>query len=121
MVGTDIIEISRIEKSIEKESFVKRAFTPDEWEYISSKAKPAQSAAGIFCAKEAISKALGTGISRGVKLSDIEITHEASGKPSAVLRGPAKDLFEKAGYKTIAISISHSRDYAVAFCVFTNE
>ena len=119
MVGTDIIEISRIEEAIKRESFVKKAFTAAEWEYIRSKGRPAESAAGIFCAKEAISKALGTGISKGVRLCDIEIIHEPSGKPKAVLYGAARQFFESLGCGRIELSISHSKKYAVAFCVFS--
>ncbi|NLK17429.1 MAG: holo-ACP synthase [Clostridiales bacterium] len=118
MIGTDIIEVSRIEEAIKRPGFTERVFTAAEWEYIQSKGRPAQSAAGIFCAKEAISKALGTGISNGIRLLDIEITHERSGKPAAILHGAAKQLFESLGYSMIELSISHSKEYAVALCMF---
>lgn len=112
-VGCDIIEIPRIAAAIEKPAFLERCFTDAEREYITSHG--ASSAAAAFAAKEAVSKALGTGIS-GFGMRDIEILHELNGKPYAVLHGGAAALAEKIGAR-VSISLSHSREYAVAYAV----
>lgn len=117
MTGTDIIEIDRIEKAISSQRFIDRVFTEGEKNYISSKKLRAQTAAGIYCAKEAASKALGSGFSDGVKLCDIEITHDNRGKPQIVLHGRANEIFCEKNYKEKEVSISHCKLYAVAFCV----
>lgn len=81
-LGTDIIEIERIRRAIQRERFVSHTFTPQEQAWLETKAKnKAESAAGLFCAKEAVAKALGTGFQRGLNLKDIEITHDALGAP----------------------------------------
>lgn len=94
--GTDIIRISRIEKSLERESFVTSVFTENEIAY----SKKSETFAGIFAAKEAYLKALGTGIN--CRLNSIEILHEESGKP--YINNIANS----------DVSISHDGDYAVA-------
>lgn len=99
-IGTDIIEISRIRKAIKKEYFLHKVFTDIEIEYASSKKDMAESLAGIFCAKESIVKAFGTGF-RGFKFLDIEILHDDFGKPFMA-------------DENIMISISHCKDYATA-------
>ncbi len=101
--GIDIIEISRIKKSIEKQAFLDKVYTKSEQDYISGKGNPAQTAAGIFAAKEAAAKALGTGV---VSFTDFEVRHNQAGQP----------YMEYDGYK-IMLSISHCREYAVANAV----
>lgn len=95
-IGTDIVKISRIEKSIEKSSFLSSVFTENEIAY----SKKSESFAGIFAAKEAYLKALGTGIN--CRLNTIEILHNSKGKP--YINGVQKS----------DLSISHDGDYAVA-------
>lgn len=112
-IGTDIIEINRIEKAINRGLFLDRVFTEIEREYLDK--KRAESAAGYFAAKEAVSKALGTGI-KGFTFKDIEI-QKNNGAPFVVLYGGAKDTAKKLGIKKIHLSISHSRDYATAVAV----
>ncbi len=115
-VGTDIIEISRIkEAALKNEGFVEKVFTEQE----KAAAKGAayySSLAGYFAAKEALSKALGTGF-RGFFFKDIEIEKNTLGKPQLILRGRAKELSEELEVKAMHLSISHSRDNAVAFVV----
>lgn len=101
-VGTDIVEISRFEALIEDAHFTERVFKPDERAYV--KKHGAQSAAGIWAAKEAVYKAT------GCRLSDIEIHHLQDGRPTAVLHG-----FHES--PDIHLSISHDGGYAVAFAV----
>ena len=118
--GMDIVELDRIDQAILKhgDSFLNKVFTKVEREYCESKGKAAlQSFAARFCAKEAVSKALGTGIAKGVTFQDIEIINDDAGKPVAVLHGEAKRLFEKMGGKAIDVSLTHSRHYAAAQAV----
>lgn len=115
-IGTDIVSVERIKKSMQNEAFCERFFTEYENEYFKQKNYLPQSIAGVFCVKEAVSKALGTGI-RGFSLKDIEVRHNALGKPEAVLFGNAKEIMEEMGGRNIHISISHTDENAVAFAV----
>ncbi|MDO4618756.1 MAG: holo-ACP synthase [Clostridia bacterium] len=112
-IGTDIVKVKRIEKLMEKEGFLDRIFTGREVEYFKKHNMKSESVAAGFAAKEAVSKAMGTGIS-GFNFSDIEILHEENGKPNVNLLGKAKEL---SGDRKIHISISHERENAIAFCV----
>ncbi len=118
--GIDIAKISRFQKLIDDENFLNRVFTKDEIEHI-NKNNTAQGKieriAGKFCAKEAVSKALGGGIGDGVGFSDIEILPNEFGCPKVNLYGGAKILAEKIGLKEIEVSISHDTDYAIANCI----
>ncbi len=116
-IGNDIIEVERLKKAIEKENFLKRYFTDEEIKYIS---KNSQTAAGIFAAKEAVSKAIGTGF-RGFMPKDIEITHDLYGKPKVSLFLKADNTAKNMGIKFIHISISHCKNYAAAFAVAEGE
>lgn len=107
-IGTDIIEISRIKKMMEDTSFLNRFFTANEIEYI--KNKP-QSAAVCFAAKEAYSKALGTGF-RGFSLQDVEILHDELNKPYIKAYNAA--YLKNAN---LHLSLSHCREYAVAYVI----
>lgn len=113
-IGTDIIEIYRVKKAIESESFLKRNFTPAEIALISKKG--AQTAAGNFAAKEALVKALGTGFS-GFFPIEIEVLRKPSGAPFINLTHKAYDLSLSLGVKHIKVSISHSKEYAVAYVI----
>jgi holo-[acyl-carrier protein] synthase len=116
--GMDIVELERIEKALTQESFINRVYTPRERAYCEARGKAAlQSFAARFCAKEAVSKALGTGIAQGVSFQDIEIVNDANGKPVVTLQNEAKRHFEAMGAKAIDISLTHSRDYAAAQAV----
>lgn len=111
MIGIDTVLISRIQKAIESEAFVKRVFTAVEQSYCNKKANPAESYAGIFCAKEAAVKALGVGFGRGMAPSDIVVTHTQAGAPVLKFYRGAAELFKL--YNS-SVSISHDGDYAVA-------
>lgn len=115
-IGIDIIEINRIDKDIKDKRFKERVFTEHEIEYFYSRGGNPCHAAGNFAAKEAVLKALGTGLA-GTAWKDIEILRDGQGKPYAVLHGGAKSIADAAGIKKILVSISHSRDYAVAQAV----
>lgn len=115
-IGTDIIEIDRIRTAINRTpSFLKKAFTENEIELFNSRGMRVETIAGNFAAKEAISKALGTGF-RGYGLKDFEILRDELGKPIVNLSKEAK---ERSGNKTlnINVSISHNKTNAIAFVI----
>jgi|WP_141677934.1 holo-[acyl-carrier protein] synthase len=116
-IGIDIIEIERIKDAIlSKDRFKDRFFTESEIAYCELHKSPWVHYAGRFAAKEAIVKALGTGF-RGFKWQDIEIIKDELGKPKVRLHNQANNLAKELGITEIIISISHSRDYAVANAV----
>lgn len=117
MIGTDIIEIRRIAKAMENKRFIDRVYTPAERQYIMSKPDPAESAAGIFAAKEAALKALRCGITKCVTFACIAVCHDKNGAPSLQLSGAAAQILESLGKSRAEISISHCKEYAVAFCM----
>lgn len=118
--GVDIIEIQRIQRSIEirREKFLKKIFTPEEIIYCESrKTSRVQSYAVRFAAKEAVSKALGTGIGQGISLKEIQVVKGAFGAPSILLTGKAKEVALAKKIQGFSLSLSHCREYAVAFVV----
>lgn len=123
--GVDIVEIERIKKSIESlgDSFRNRVFTVSEIEYCENrKAARYMSYAARFAAKEAVSKAFGTGISRGIGLKDIEILNDDNGRPYVVLHGSAKEVYKSIYAEDISLSLSHCENYAVAsVCIQTEN
>ncbi len=118
-VGIDIIEVARIRASLEKfgERFGQRILLPDEMAYCLSHQHPAVFVAARFAAKEAISKAFGTGIGAALGWQDMEIRRKESGEPFVVLHGKGKELFEKRGAKRLHVSISHTDNYAAVMAV----
>jgi len=117
--GIDTIEISRLEeiKPEIKERFIQRVFTENE---IGQARNRTDVLSGLFAAKEAVSKALGTGIGY-VNWRDIEIIHLTSGQPTVVLHGKAKTVADQLGLDTWSVSISHDRNKAVAVAVAIGE
>jgi holo-[acyl-carrier-protein] synthase len=117
--GIDTIEISRIDEiplSI-RERFIQRVFTANE---IAQARDRSDVLSGLFAAKEAASKALGTGIGRA-RWQDFEILHLPSGQPTLHLHGHAKSTAEKHGLTTWSVSISHDRNKAIAVVVAIGE
>ena len=113
-IGVDIIEIERISKAIKnKARFSERFFTEAENDYCNSKADSFVHYAGRFAAKEAVVKAMGTGF-KGFKWKDIEIINQPSGKPEVKLLAKAAVIAKEKEIIEIEVSISHSRNYAVA-------
>lgn len=119
--GIDTIRISRIRDLYKRKSglFLERIYTKSEMDVcLAKKTGCMESLAARFAAKEAVSKALGTGIWRhGIHFTDIEIIVDDFGKPSVLLHGSAKTEFERIGGLHTAVSISHDGDQAVAMCV----
>jgi holo-[acyl-carrier protein] synthase len=118
-IGTDIIEVVRIGKMIERhgEVFLNRVYTDDEIRYCQRRKQYTQHYAGRWAAKEAVMKTLGTGFSRGVGWRDIEVRSNPSGQPSIVLRGGAREIATQAGISDVLISVSHCRAYATATAI----
>ena len=116
-IGNDIIEIERIEKAISKESFKNKVYTQRELENIEKRGDRVETYAGIFSAKEAISKAIGTGV-REFSLTDLEILNDDLGKPYVVVSEKLDKIIKskKEDYQ-IEISISHSKKYATAMAI----
>ncbi len=114
-VGVDIVEIERIEAVLRRhgERFLQRVYTPTEQAYCRGRVPEL---AARFAAKEAVSKALGTGL-RGIAWQEMEILGDERGKPLVCLHGRAKARAEELGLSEFAVSLSHSRDYAVALVV----
>lgn len=116
-IGTDIIEIERIDKAIkDNPRFINKVFTEKEIEYMKDKGERAQHVAGGFAAKEAVSKALGTGF-RKFSMKDIEIFRNNLGKPEVLLYGKAEELAKVHGDYIVHLSISHDRDKAIAYAI----
>ena len=118
-LGTDLIEIPRIEESIRRfgERFLKRIFTADEVVYCLRKKGSAESFAARFAAKEAGAKALGTGISRGVSWKEIEVRRQPGQRPMLHWSGRALERAMEMGVRSTSLSLTHSRDLAMAVVV----
>ncbi len=117
-VGVDLIETERIARALERwgDRFLQYVYTTSELDYCR---RHVPELAARFAAKEAVSKALGTGL-REVKWREMEVLSDARGKPLVRLHGRAKKRAEELGLEKFAISLSHSRRYAVAFVVASN-
>ena len=118
-IGMDIVETKRIADSLERfgDRFLHRVFLEGEVAYSNSMKFPPLHLAARFAAKEAISKAFGTGIGREIGWRDLEIVREPSGAPKVVLHGRAEEYAKKRGVKEIHISLSHTADYGAASAV----
>jgi holo-[acyl-carrier protein] synthase len=120
-VGVDIVEIRRIKEAIDRnDNFIDKLFDKEEIEYLRSRGMRPEYVAGRFAAKEAVSKALGTGF-RSFNFKDIVIDRTTLGKPIVVLKGKAKLIAQKSGGYKIHISISHGQDSAIAYAVLEND
>ena len=117
-IGTDIVSIKRIRLSLKKKNFIKRIYNEQEVLKCKKAAKQHNCFAKRFAAKEAFSKALGTGISNGINSNEITVLNDKSGKPYINLKGKTKQqikkIFKQKKIK-ISLSLSDERDYAVAF------
>lgn len=116
-IGVDIIELDRVRKAVEREAFIQKVYTAAEIDYCQSRGRSSvQSFAGRFAAKEAILKAFGTGLRNG-SMQDIEIVNDELGCPKVRLSGWFEGFAREKAVKKIWVSISHSKDSAVAQCV----
>ena len=118
-IGVDLVECARIERSLERfgEKFLKRVFTDGEIESSMSMKFPARHLAARFAAKEAVSKAFGTGIGKSMGWRDIDVHKKPSGEPFLVFAGGAEKLAKDRGVMNALITLSHSDQHAVATIV----
>jgi holo-[acyl-carrier protein] synthase len=119
-IGTDLIEIPRIARSIERhgESFLQRVYTAEEIAFCMRKQKTfAESFAARFAAKEAGAKALGTGISRGVAWTEFAVTREPSGRPLLRFHGRAAEIAKSMGIARVSLSLTHTKEMAMAVVI----
>lgn len=112
-IGTDIVEVRRIADAMENQHFCKRFFSDRENEYFAEKKYNPETVAGNFAAKEAFSKALGTGIS-GFNLKDVEVLRNENGMPYIEVSAELKARLNGSG---VLVSIAHEKEYAVAYVV----
>jgi holo-[acyl-carrier protein] synthase len=122
-VGIDIIEVARVASSVERfgERFYKRILLPDEIAYCLLHKAPAPFIAVRFAAKEAISKAFGTGIGAQLGWHDMEVRRKASGEPFVVLHDGGQKLIAARGGRAVLISLSHTQNYATAVAILESE
>jgi holo-[acyl-carrier protein] synthase len=114
--GIDIAEVPRIRQSIERfaNRFLQRIYTPGEIRYCDAKANRVERYAARFAAKEAAMKALGTGWSHGVRWRDCEVIRMPGGRPSITFHGRAGEIAARLGVKNASLSLSHTKDQAIA-------
>jgi holo-[acyl-carrier protein] synthase len=117
--GIDLVEIGRIQQSMERygERFLDRIYTESEQAYCGRKRNSAESYAARFAAKEAGSKALGTGINHGVNWREIEVVREPSGRPTLKFHGRAAQIASRMGVTHAALSLTHTAEMAMASVV----
>ena len=119
-VGTDLVEVARVERILEKwrERFVRKVYSDGEIRYCRGKRCPARHFAARFAAKEAFLKGMGLGMAGGIGLRDVEVTVGSEGNPELRFHGRAREAVDGAGITEHHISLSHTDRYAVAFVVF---
>lgn len=115
-IGTDICEISRMKKACARPGFLERYFTAEENRLFQERKMKAQTIAANFAVKESVAKAFATGV-RGFSLTDIEVLRDDLGKPFVMLHRRAKERFDEMGGRLIHVSVSHSKNDAVAFVI----
>ena len=112
-IGVDILKISRLEKSASKPEFLKKLFSQKEIEYFKSRSYNINTVAGAFCAKEALAKAIGCGLSR-LPLTEISVVRDELGKPHFEFSKKAEEILKTYSDKNFALTISHDNDMAIA-------
>lgn len=122
-IGVDLVNIPRMERALSRWGgrLVERLFTPREAGFCYARARPAHAFALRFAAKEALSKALGTGLKQGVRWRDMEVLHEPSGKPTMRVRGRTSGILGERGVLKVHLSLSDEREYGIAMVVLEGE
>ena len=120
--GIDIAEVPRVRHSIERygSRFLNRIFTPGEQRYCDSKANRVERYAARFAAKEAAMKALGTGWNQGVRWRDCEVVRMPGSRPTIHFHGKAGEFAARLGMKNAALSITHTKEQAIAQVILEN-
>lgn len=121
--GVDLVENGRLKRSVDQfgRKFLDRVFVASEIAYCEGMRDPVPHFAVRFAAKEAVSKAFGTGIGEQINWTDIEIRRKASGEPFVVLHGNGRDLAKRRGVDEIHLSLSHTETYSVAFATLVGN
>lgn len=120
-IGIDLEEVERVAKVFSTPAGLARVFTPHEIAYCQLKRRRFEHLAARFAAKEALFKALGTGLRGKLRWTDVEVRNEPSGKPYLTLSGAAKELADQMGVQTTLVSLSHTRQYATAQVVLLSS
>jgi len=118
-IGTDIVKVSRIQKSLNKygENFARRILHDNELLIFKQRKTPTHYLAKRFAAKEALAKALGTGIAKGISFDEIEVINNDDGKPKLILHGTASEIANQLGVESLFISLSDEKKYAIAYVI----
>ncbi len=122
-IGTDIVQLSRIRSLLQKHGsrFAKRILHKNELTFYAAHTQPESYLAKRFAAKEAVAKALGTGIGHSVRLTEIETSNDQRGKPLLLFHGGTCEFTKQQGVQESFISLSDERDYAIAYVILTGE
>ena len=118
-IGVDLVECARIQHSIDRfgDRFLHRVFTDGEIAYSMSMKFPARHLAARFAAKEAVSKAFGTGIGKAMGWKNIDVQKKPSGEPFLVFSGPTQELATRRGVTSAFVTLSHTEHHAIACIV----
>lgn len=118
-IGSDVFEVARMAASLERRgpALAQRLLAAPEWREYQRHASPHRFLAKRFAAKEAVLKALGTGLREGIRWRDIHIDHDSRGKPEVVLDGAAREQLERLSGARVWLSISDERHYVLAFAI----
>lgn len=119
--GVDIVSVQRIAqmRAQHADRFIERCFTPAEWDYARDKRREGEHLAARFAAKEAVLKALGTGLTDGISWTDIEVTRSPDGRPGVRLSGRALEIATRLGIDAWHLSLSHADSLAIASVIAT--
>ena len=122
-IGTDLVSIARIERVLARHSavFSKRVLHKNESDIFANHHDPVAYLAKRFAAKEALSKALGTGIAKGVSFQEIEVSNDDMGRPLLELHKRTKDIADSMGVERCFLSLSDEKNYAIAYVVLEGE
>ena len=122
-IGTDIVKVSRIKRLLEKhgERFVQRILHQNELEIFHQRKTSKSYLAKRFAAKEALAKALGTGIAKGISFEEIEVINNKEGKPELILHGTASEIAKQIGVEKLFISLSDEKKYAIAYVILEGK
>lgn len=122
-IGIDLVEVARVAKACERfgDRFLKRLFLAEEIGYCYGFSDPQPHLAARFAAKEAVSKAFGTGIGTRLSWLDIEVRNHISGQPYVLLHGKGRDLLRERGASSVHLSLSHTDKHAVAVALIVAD
>ena len=117
--GIDLVECTRLQTVIDRhgERFLNRIFTPGELDYCSDRKRRIEHLSARFAAKEAVMKVLGTGWTKGIRWTDIEVANTPAGRPEIMLTGKCGEIASQLGIDTVLISLTHTAEHAMASAI----